>query len=400
MATIRRTSTPQVEFVSLGKTPRSLDVATFVKPLDLIILHRDGVSDLTTTIQLLASQFGVLRWYSGIQISLTFPNITHVVHNDTDGSLFFYEALRSDSDVNAPIPNDSSIYWKLVGGGTPKNYTTQDAPYDFMLVNDTTKKGELARYSADFNTINDTSGTTRKLLQLNLTSHTLLSPAINGTFTVTNADGTTTYPNPNNQVDNGCIASFSGTYLNPTNPDTTVYKNPTSVTGSWGTTVPPVGSSSSVLNTTGLTATTTYSVNFYSPKEGLKVVGDTVVRASGNDVTGASITLSFFGRGYFGYSSAGTLTQTIVNGFSTQLQGSRALNVNATSGVGNYTYYVYDASFGDLTSIIQDGATPVLGGFTKQSTQSFLNPAGLSVLCNIYKSNATNAFTNANLAIS
>lgn len=103
---------------------------------------------------------------------------------------------------------------------------------------------------------------------------------------------------------------------------------------------------------------------------------------------------------YLGLSTAQALTgpQLVALG-SPQLQGSRgrtASGVTATGG--NYLYYAYDARHGDLTSIILDGAAPVLGAFRKLGDVATTNATGASVTLRVYRSNATNAFSNNSLA--
>jgi hypothetical protein len=117
----------------------------------------------------------------------------------------------------------------------------------------------------------------------------------------------------------------------------------------------------------------------------------------------ATANVSFLHGNYFGYSSATSLTtigqiETLGNQV---LSDSRSRTVNSvTAGVNLYTYYAYRADAGDLTSIIQDGAAPVLGAFTKQSDIVGTNTNGASVTYRVYRSNATQAFTNNTLAFS
>jgi hypothetical protein len=60
----------------------------------------------------------------------------------------------------------------------------------------------------------------------------------------------------------------------------------------------------------------------------------------------------------------------------------------------NFTYIVYPSSYGDLTSIIQSGATPVLGAFTKLTDITANNSSGISQTWRIYKSNIPGAFAS------
>jgi hypothetical protein len=73
----------------------------------------------------------------------------------------------------------------------------------------------------------------------------------------------------------------------------------------------------------------------------------------------------------------------------------------ANDTVGNFTYIIYPASYGDLTNIIQNGATPVLTAFTKLGDFDVINSFGSSISVRVYKSNADKAFANGTtLAIS
>ena len=113
-------------------------------------------------------------------------------------------------------------------------------------------------------------------------------------------------------------------------------------------------------------------------------------------------TRSFLYRNYLGYSPNTSLTLSEIESLiSSTLSNSKSRTVtNVTAGAGNYTYYCYQAAAGDLTSIIQDGAAPVIGAFTKLSNVTGLNTYGANVTYIVYRSNATNAFTNNTLAFS
>ena len=66
-----------------------------------------------------------------------------------------------------------------------------------------------------------------------------------------------------------------------------------------------------------------------------------------------------------------------------------------------FTYIVYPSSYGALTSIVQDGALPVLTAFTELTSQLADNNQSSSQTWRIYKSNAPGAFANnVTLAIS
>ena len=124
---------------------------------------------------------------------------------------------------------------------------------------------------------------------------------------------------------------------------------------------------------------------------------------SQNSTGTATASATFLHGNYFGYNAATSLTTIAqIEALGNQvLSDSRSRTVNGvTAGAGLYTYYAYRAGAGDSTSIIQDGAAPVLGAFTKQNDIVGTNLNGASVTYRVYRSNATQAFTNNSLAFS
>ena len=113
-------------------------------------------------------------------------------------------------------------------------------------------------------------------------------------------------------------------------------------------------------------------------------------------------TITFRWSSYFGYNTNTTLTSGQIVALGNEaLLTSRVRTVsNVTAGASEYTYISYPASFGDLTNIILDGASPVLGAFTKLSDVSVTNFYGETVSNRVYRSNAVGAFTNNELAFS
>jgi hypothetical protein len=117
-------------------------------------------------------------------------------------------------------------------------------------------------------------------------------------------------------------------------------------------------------------------------------------------VTSQSATRSWQWMHYFGASALPNATaaevSAILNSFTDKaLASGKARNVTAAAAnnVGtNYTYIAYAASFGDLAGIVMNGATPVLGAFTKLGDYSFTNSKGVVVSMRVYKSNVPGAF--------
>jgi len=161
-------------------------------------------------------------------------------------------------------------------------------------------------------------------------------------------------------------------------------------------------SSWTVLNTS--TAQTSFTHPFTNTSSNSNSINYQYRVVDSQNTTGiATANVSFLYGNYFGYNAATSLTtvnqiESLGNLFLSDSR-SRTIN-NVTAGAGLYLYYAYKSEAGDLTSIIQDGAAPVLGAFTKQSDVPGTNLNGVSVTYRVYRSNATQAFTNNSLAFS
>lgn len=116
---------------------------------------------------------------------------------------------------------------------------------------------------------------------------------------------------------------------------------------------------------------------------------------------GSVYTITFRSMSYFGYNSNTTLTsaQIIALGNTASLASRARTVTNVTSGAGNYTYITYPAAYGDLTSIKLGGVEEVIGAWSKLTNVNVTNSHSQIVSYNVYRSNATNAYTNETLAI-
>ena len=116
--------------------------------------------------------------------------------------------------------------------------------------------------------------------------------------------------------------------------------------------------------------------------------------------------ITFYSLYLFGYSTInGALTSaqaySLGNGLLLSSKARTLTGVSAPSG--NWTYIAIPHSYGTISGIIQDGATPVYGAFNSapnQSNFSIINQYSVDIKYDIYKSNASNAFTNNTLVIS
>lgn len=114
--------------------------------------------------------------------------------------------------------------------------------------------------------------------------------------------------------------------------------------------------------------------------------------------------LSLVHRNVFLYSTAAALTINMIDSATIGATNSpgailsnakaRTLN-NITAPAGNYTYYAYASESGNLTAVTQNGALPVLDGFSVTDlVGTNVNTANVSY--KVYKSNSTQAFTDVN----
>ena len=253
-------------------------------------------------------------------------------------------------------------------------------------------------------------------LSLDLNSSTLVTPIITSNWKV--YDNLNVYiaditASNSVQLENGYRYRIQSKYSNPT--PTAGYSSPTSVSGSWGTSLPVVGTqsdnvltsdidgySSSYIGTSG-----SYSVTFSKPKSGLIVVNNQVRYASGTDTTSASVSATFMGRNFYGYASSKTITENIIEGGTTALTSAKSKTISGVqtnySG-NNYFFFAYPSSYGDLSTLIVNGANSfnlAAGEAMTKSTITVTNGAGISVALNLYVTNDNNAFsTSSTLAFS
>jgi hypothetical protein len=130
----------------------------------------------------------------------------------------------------------------------------------------------------------------------------------------------------------------------------------------------------------------------------------------GTLITGASTSVSFRFRNYMAASStditSNATAQSVIDSdvVDSLLDDNRVWTATCSAAndvLGNYTYILYPASYGDLSTIIQNGALPVLTAFTKLGDYTINNAYGASVSVRVYKSNSDKAFSSGTtLAIS
>jgi hypothetical protein len=130
---------------------------------------------------------------------------------------------------------------------------------------------------------------------------------------------------------------------------------------------------------------------------------------TGAAISGTTTSIQFQWRNYLAASSTvptdNATAQTVVNASVTSaLDTDRVWTATCTAAndtVGNFTYVIYPASYGNLSNIIQNGALSVLSAFTNLGDFTVTNAFAASISVRIYKSNSDKAFASGTtLAIS
>lgn len=222
----------------------------------------------------------------------------------------------------------------------------------------------------------------------------LVSPTISGTFTVKTSGGSQSSTSTNNSLDveNGFVVDWTGTFSWKA---ASGMKRPESVSGNW-TTLPASGVASAAYTATGLKADTTISATLAAAKTGLMVSGSSVVLAKGNDTKTATAKVRFLHRRYWGLTTEKTVTAAVVKALSgTDLNNTKTAKLTGISATDAQYYVIaYPKAMGDLSKIVQNGATPLLdGGFVK-SEVSVTNAAGVAIAYYVYRTDKPGALKN------
>ncbi len=222
----------------------------------------------------------------------------------------------------------------------------------------------------------------------------LVSPTISGTFTVKTSGGSQSSTSTNNSLDveNGFVVDWTGTFSWKA---ASGMKRPESVSGNW-TTLPASGVASAAYTATGLKADTTISATLAAAKTGLMVSGSSVVLAKGNDTKTATAKVRFLHRRYWGLTTEKTVTAAVVKALSgTDLNNTKTAKLTGISATDAQYYVIaYPKAMGDLSKIVQNGATPLLdGGFVK-SEVNVTNAAGVAIAYYVYRTDKPGALKN------
>lgn len=401
------TSTPQISFPKTGKSPRQLKKVQTVQPTDLMIIHSQGVKDFTIAFQDLVAGLGVLRWYSGIPINLTSPNITHVVHNGTDGSLFLYEALRSDSGFNAPTGTDNSnIYWKIVGAGGGVKDWYSGIPINLTAPNITKvvygTGGNLFMYQALLNSASTNAPTGLATSNSHwafvgggdsIYGYNTVTPT---TIAVGGIPANSTFPSNRLLKDvvfsmlNPPIAATVGLGVSPTLFEKGVTQTSSGL--SWtvnnGTYTPTTGTllrNATQIGTPIASGSTTDTFSYNGTTNAIPTY-TLIVNFTGLGAVASSATPQCIAPSFSGVGASSLSLETSVASLNSAL-GNKVLSQNKARSI-TYTYtqrvfYVYPVALGALTSIKDPNNFETILGWT-QTTQSFTLDDGTSESYYIY----------------
>jgi len=210
-------------------------------------------------------------------------------------------------------------------------------------------------------------------------SLSLVSPAITSQWTVRKQDGTQVATKTDNAVslENGAKADYSGTFQYPAAD--VAHKAPTRCDGSFGTTLSAPATPSALLTKTGLTTSTSLTANLYAGKSGLEVSGGKVIKATGEDKTSASASVSFYHRRYWGVSADAGAD---ITSLTSELSNARAKSITFDCSGGRYFYYAYPKALG--TAAWKVGGFDVSDNVLTETTVT--NEYGLAVTYYVYRS--------------
>jgi hypothetical protein len=277
-----------------------------------------------------------------------------------------------------------SLDWRRGGTGSWVNLSTNTGLTTYTH-NYTDTSGNTSTFNYRYVVTDSAGGTATGTT--NITPAAYVAPSINSM-----SAGTTSR-------DLGNISStITATIVrNSANVLLTSYKIQRSVNG---------GAYSDISGTTTTISGSTWNVSYVDNNASLLNSTSITYRIVVTDIysttTGSVATITFTHRSFLGYSSNTVLNLSEILGLANStLTNSKSRTIaGVTAGVGNYTYYVYASSAGDLSNCLLDGVEAILGAFTKLTDVTGTNTYGANVSYRVYKSNSTNAFSNNSLIFS
>lgn len=182
-------------------------------------------------------------------------------------------------------------------------------------------------------------------------------------------------------------------------------KGPTTASGEWGTDIPNEDVNSSTY-TSGIFEVTgnakIASEKITAPRQGLMVSGNKVIPATGFDEKSNSV--SYYVKRLIFYGAVDSSTPDMNNDMcklSCVATTSKSYTIESAEANADqfYAIAIPTVAFGNLSSIIQDGALPVLSAFNTIDS-IYTNGAGVTITYKIYVSGNKGAFTGNKLTLS
>ena len=216
----------------------------------------------------------------------------------------------------------------------------------------------------------------------------LVTPVISSSWKIKNQDGTQVSTSTANSitVENGAKVDYAGTSSQPA--PSASQTTPTVISGDFGT------SASGSKTATDITTGTTFRVNYTAPMSGLVVSGSKVVKASGNQQTSASASVTFSHKIYWGAPANPNLED--FSNLDFVLSNNRGRTIDFNCSGGKYFYYAYPKALG--TTSWKVGGLAFTGYQLTEKT--ITNEYGLPVEYYIYRSTNLQTGSSINAVIS
>lgn len=201
-------------------------------------------------------------------------------------------------------------------------------------------------------------------------------------------DGTTTVgavkTSTNVMVETGFKVKFTGAWRWTRD---NAKKDPTATSGTWGTTLPTSGTPSSTYTSDMLSANKTFTQSISAPKAGLVYENGKIHQATAGalDTTSCSASVTFGYGIFYGVATAGTPTDALIKGLTTEIVTGKTKQVTASATTSSQMYvYAYPAAWGDLKAISKDGVDAVLTAFNKTTVSHDNGSGAAAVTYNVY----------------
>lgn len=201
-------------------------------------------------------------------------------------------------------------------------------------------------------------------------------------------DGTTTVgtvkTSTNVMVETGFKVKFTGAWRWSQD---SAKKNPTATSGTWGTTLPTNGTPSSTYTSDMLSANKTFTQSISAPKAGLVYENGKIHQAAAGaqDTTSCSASVTFGYGIFYGVAAAGTPTDALIKGLTTEIVTGKTKQVTAGATTSSQMYvYAYPAAWGNLKAISKDGVDAVLTAFNKTTISHDNGSGAAAVTYNVY----------------